>query len=272
MVKTSGVCLAWLLWSVSGACAQEPKIAAPMFPPVGQILGADAPSVTLRGADFETLVRRLGSPVLEQRKAAVNALGTPDNVRAVPYLGSLVLQSNEPAELRVAAAMSLGRIRNWRTVSFLKQSLRDPAKEVRFASALALGKAKSRDSLALLTDTLQADKEWWVRFAAAVALGDSRDPQAVSALARAASTEPEWQVRMQAVRSLGQMGSRDAALALERPLHDADPSVRAATAMALGEIGGLDSLNMLATALHDESDDFPRQVMSDTIKKLLARP
>lgn len=270
MVKTPAVALAWLFWTVSGACAQEPKIAAPMFPPVSQILGSEAPAA--RGVDFETLVGRLGAGDLESRKAAVNALGYPDNVRAVPYLGSLVLQSNAAVELRVAAVMSLGRVRNWRAVSYLKQSLRDPAKEVRFASALALGKSKSREALPLLADALETDKEWWVRFAAAVALGDSRDPQAVASLARASSNETEWQVRMQAVRSLGQMGSRDAALALDKPLRDSDPSVRAATAMALGEIGGLDALNLLAAALHDETDDFPRQVMSDTIKKLLARP
>jgi HEAT repeat protein len=270
MVKTSAVCLVWTLWLASAACAQEPKAVVPMFPPVGQILGSEAPPA--HAVDFETSLARLTSGDLETRKGAVNALGTPQNLRAVPYLGSLLLQSNEPIDLRVAAAMSLGRIRNWRTVTYLKQSIRDGAKEVRFASALALGKSKSRDALPLLTALLERDGEWWVRFAAAVALGDSRDPEAITALSHAAADETEWQVRMQAVRSLGQMGSRDASLALEKPLRDSDPSVRAATAMALGEIGGLDSLNLLATALHDETDEFPRQVMSDTIKKLLSRP
>lgn len=271
MVKTSGVCLAVLLWTVSAACAQEPKAAAPLFPPVAQMLGAEAPVKGLP-RDFDGLLAKLNPRHdLATRKAAVNALGTPGNLRAVPYLGSLLLQINQPVEIRVAAAMALGRIANWRTFSFLKSASGDPSKEVRFACALALGKTKTRESLPVLSAILEKDPQWWVRFAAAVALGDSRDPQAVASLARAATAESEWQVRMQAVRSLGQMGSRDAALALDKPLRDADPSVRAATAMALGEIGGLDALNELAAALHDETDEFPRQVMSDTIKKLLAK-
>lgn len=271
MVKTSGVCLAALFVTVSVACAQEPKTPAPLFPPVAQMLGPEA-SIKGLPKDFEGLLAALNPRRdLATRKAAVNALGTPGNLRAVPYLGSLLLQLNEPVELRVAAAMALGRVANWRTFSFLKSASSDPAKEVRFACALALGKTKTRESLPVLSGILDKDPEWWVRFAAAVALGDSRDPQAVAALSRAAATEKEWQVRMQAVRSLGQMGSRDAALALAKPLRDDDPSVRAATAMALGEIGGMDALNELAAALHDETDEFPRQVMSDTIKKLLAK-
>lgn len=262
---TVGLCL-----TVSGVRAQEPKTAVPLFPPVAQILGADAP--TGRAGDFETLLNKLHSPDPVARKNAVVELGTQDNIRAVPYLGGILLQTNEPVDLRVAAAMSLGRVRNWRTAAFLKHAVRDSVKEIRFASALALGKSRSKESAALLSDLLANDREWWVRFAAAVALGDSRDPAAVSALGKAAAGESEWQVRMQAVRSLGQMGSRDAARALEKPLRDSDPSVRAATAMALGDIGGLDSLNLLANALHDETDEFPRQVMSDTIKKLLSRP
>jgi HEAT repeat protein len=268
--KTAGLALLISIRLVSGACAQEPKTVSPMFPPVAQLLGAEP--VGARGQSTEALIKKLASPDPEDRKAALSALGRPDNMRAVPYLGGALLNLNETVDNRVAAAMSLGRVRNWRAVSYLKQAVKDNAKEVRFAAALALGKTKTKEALPVLTDLLDKDPEWWVRFAAAVALGENRDPVAVNALAFSAANEREWQVRMQAVRSLGQMGSRDAARALDKPLRDPDASVRAATAMALGDIGGLDALNMLAQALHDENDEFPRQVMSDTIKKLLSRP
>jgi hypothetical protein len=189
------------------AHAQEALKAPPaMFPPVAQLLGAEAAGI--KGGDFDLLVMRLRSPEPADRLAAAASLGTVDNIRAVPYLGAMLLQVNEPVDLRVAAAMALGRIRTWRAGVYLKQSVRDQAKEVRFASALALGKSKSRETLPLLIETLQSDPEWWVRFAAAVALGDVRDPLSVNALGKAAVEEKEWQVRMQAVRSLGQMGSR----------------------------------------------------------------
>jgi HEAT repeat protein len=256
------------------AQAQEAAQKPNYFPPVGQLLGAPDQTLPVKAlpADFDTLAARLHSRDAGVRKAAISAMGSPGNIRAIPYLGALVLQLNEPVEVRVAAAMALGRIGNWRCLTFLKPAVKDSAKEVRFAATLAVGKTKAPDGLVLLINALQRDPEWWVRFAAAVALADNRDPMSVEALGRAASTEPEWQVRMQAVRSLGQIGSRDAAYALAKPLKDSDAGVRAATAMALGDIGGIDSLNLLAAALHEEREEFPRQVMADTLKKLLARP
>jgi HEAT repeat protein len=252
-------------------CAQEIAQKPTLFPPIAQILGPE-PAAMPRSVDFDNLVYRLRAADPVQRKAAINALGTPENVRAVPYLGAILLQLNEALDVRVAAAMALGRVRNWRAATFLKQSISDGSREVRFASALALGKAKSPETLELLTLVLAKDPDWWVRFAASVALGENKDPKSVQALGRSAETEKEWQVRMQSVRSLGQIGSRDAAYALAKPLRDKDASVRAATAMALGDIGGLDSINILAAALHDENEEFPRQVMSEAIKKLLAKP
>jgi HEAT repeat protein len=258
------------------APAPSAKLAAPtpLFPPIAQIMGpTDSPLPGYgKARDFDALIGDLHSADTQARRAAVTALGSDGNIRAVPYLGAVMLQLNEDLGIRVSAAMALGRIRNWRAATFLRQSLRDAAREVRFASALALGQSKGRDTVELLSGTLHNDSDWWVRFAAAVSLGDDRDPRAVEALAEAAQDDAEWQVRMQAVRSLGQIGSRDAARALARPLRDPDPSVRAATAMALSDIGGVDSISLLAGALHEETQDFPRRVISDGLQKLLAKP
>lgn len=262
--------LAVLALAVSPLAAQEAAQKPELFPPVAQLLGQDkAPAAPAR-ADFDTLVTRLNAPEAAARRAAAVALGRPDAVRAVPYLGATLLKLNETDEVRVAAAMALGRIANWRADTFLRQALRDQSRQVRFAAALALGKCKGDDSAALLADRLSNDADWWVRFAAAVALGEDRSAQSVAALGRAAQSDAEWQVRMQAVRSLGQLGSRDAALALAAPLRDSDASVRAAAAMALGDIGGVDALRLLANALHVEREDFARQMISDAIKKLLS--
>jgi len=264
---------------LSGLAAAAPapsaKLAAPpLFPPIAQIMGeANGPLPGYsKPRDFDELLSDLHSADQQARRSAVTALGSEGNIRAVPYLGAVVLQLNEDLGIRVSAAMALGRIRNWRAATFLRQSLRDGAREVRFASALALGQSKGQGTVALLAGSLHNDADWWVRFAAAVSLGEDRDPRAVDSLAEAAETDPEWQVRMQAVRSLGQIGSRDAARALGRPLRDPDPSVRAATAMALSDIGGVDAISLLAGALHEETQDFPRRVISDGLQRLLAKP
>lgn len=254
------------------ARAQESVQRPSLFAPAGQLLGGAQPGLPSKTpADFDKLVRRLGVKDPLARVSAINALGAPGNIRAVPFLGAVLLKLDEPLETRAAAAMALGRVGNWRAHGYLKQAIKDSAKEVRFATALALGKTGSRESLAPLTEALARDQEWWVRFAAAVALGDSRDPLAVEALGRAAAGESEWQVRMQAVRSLGRIGSRDAARALSGPLGDPDPGVRAAAALALGEIGGSQAWALLREAAAVEREDFPRRVMISTLGKLAGR-
>ena len=252
------------------ASAQEAVQRPLLFPPLAG--ASSAPRITGKSSsDFERLVRRLQAKSAVARVEAINALGAKDNLRAIPYLGASLLRIDAPIETRVAAALALGRVGGWRTVGFLKQSIKDSSKEVRFAAALALGKTGSPDALAPLIDALELDSQWWVRLAAAVSLGESRDPKAVAALGRAAAGEPEWQVRMQAIRSLGRAGSRDAALNLARPLKDSDSGVRAAAALALSEIGGSDSLELVRSALQDEKETFVRQALAVALQKLSAR-
>ena len=197
--------------------------------------------------------------------------GLPASPADAAVLGAGVLSPDASVQARAEAAIELGRLRNWRAAAFLRHSIKDPAREVRFASAVSLGKTGAKEAVPLLIETLERDSDWWVRFAAASGLGDCRTPAAVAALAAAAAGDAEYQVRMQAIRSLGRQGSREAARALAKPLADADAGVRAASAMALGEIGGVDSLQLLASALHKEADDFPRGAMTDAIKRLLVQ-
>ncbi len=256
----------------AGVCAQEPAQRPNNFPTPARLLAAEAELPSGKPVDFEKAARGLRSANPLTRKAAIRALGSQDNVRAVPLLGEILLKLGEPVDVRAAAATALGRVRNWRAAGFLKQALRDSEREVRFASALALGKTKAPGTLPLLAGTLGNDSDWWVRFAAAVALGKDKDPRSVDALGAAADLDGEWQVRAQAVRSLGEIGSRDAALALGRVLKDKDGAVRAAAATELGGISGLDSINLLAASLHDETDEAAREAMTQSLKKLLAKP
>ena len=218
---------------------------------------------------FDELVARLSAPELPARKAAIVSLGEGKDLRAVPPLGAVLTDPGQPAEARAAAATALGHFANWRSVPFLSRGLQDPAREVRFASAIALGKAKGRESAESLASTLSDEKDWWVRFAAAASLGDSGEPAALRALSKAADAEKEWPVRLQAIRSLGKVGSRQAVYALGAPLKDNDPAVRAAAAAALGGIGGLDSINLITTALKDEPHEVPRRAMADALNRLL---
>lgn len=97
----------------SSAYAQQAARRPNLFPPVTQLLGAAEPGALVQAPpDFDTLVRRLRAKSPAARIEALNALGAPGDYRAVPYLGAVLLNLDEPVETRVAAAMSLGRVGN----------------------------------------------------------------------------------------------------------------------------------------------------------------
>lgn len=255
---------------------------ARLFPPVAEILGETEPLLPtaetedLRDAlrempPLKSELRALSSGVPSRQRGALERLGERRERRAAPYIGALLLQVNAPVQSRISAATSLGRIGDVESLPYLERAARDEVKEVRFASALALGKLRSVEAVRSLEVVLQDDPHWWVRYAAAVALGDTRQPAAVPALSRSLHEELRWQVRQQAARSLGQIGTRTAVEALGRAISDQDPTVRYTVARALGEVGGSQSLDILHEAYAAEKDPLPRGQLRASLRRAAGR-
>ncbi|MDE2141342.1 MAG: HEAT repeat domain-containing protein [Elusimicrobia bacterium] len=234
----------------------------------GEDLHDAVADVTATGA----LQAGLRSPSVLQRLSAIRAAAVPRGVSAVPYLSAAMLRYDEPARIRAAAALALGRIDDRVAVSALAAALNDPAPEVRYASALSLGRLPADGVATRLGRVLQRDPVWQVRYAAAIALGRTHKSFVSEDLAAALENDPAWQIRQQAARSLQDIPSPRSAQALTSALRDPEPSVRAAAGSALAEIGGPVQRRAVADALRDERDPSVRAVLAVAARRALSRP
>jgi len=263
----------------------QPRLAAARadapFPNVESLLGTD-PLDSLAVGDEElrdslnsapasdALQRGLREASVEGRLAAVRAAAYPRNVSADPLLAGVMLRLDQPAKLRAAAALAMGRIGDRIAVGSLSEALKDPAPEVRYAAALSLGRLPADGVATRLEHVLLTDPVWQARYAAAIALGRTRKAFAASALEDALSTDPAWQVRQQAARSLQDLGTIHAAAALRDALDDQDPSVRAAAGIGLAAIGDPEQRRIVAQAAAGETDPTVRAVLASAAR--LSRP
>lgn len=247
------------------------------FPPIQELLGTPAAVALPTGTSdlrdslrseptFKQTVRDLTSRSTSRRRSAVRRLGKKGKVRGIPYLGAVLLRTNTDPKTRADAAMSLGKIGHWKAVALLKESLGDPSVNIRFATALALGRVAANDAVTLLEEQGIRDTHWWVRYAATVALGDTKHPAAVPALGHVLAHEMRWQVRQQAARSLASFKGKYTIGLLTNALADQDPSVRYTAAKSLGEIGGLQSLDALMAGLETERDPLAREAIKSSMK------
>lgn len=213
----------------------------------------------------------LRSPRPAARVAAINAAARPRGVEAVPSLAGAMLRLDQPAQVRAAAALALGRIGDRVAVKALAEGLRDPAPEVRFGAALSLGRLPADGVATRLERVLRTDPDWKPRYAAAIALGRTRKAFAAFALSDALTGDPAWQVRQQAARSLQDLGTEHALDALTAGLGDRDPSVRAAAGQALLESGGAQEHRAVAMALSVETDPSVRALLTRASRRALTR-
>lgn len=252
------------------------------FPPIEKILGEVAVDMpvsemddlrdSLNDGPSDSWIREaLRDEDVERRMGIVRAMGQL-NVKAVPYLAAVLLNVKETAEVRVAAASSLGRIAAPLSRKYLELASGDSSREVRFASLLSLSRFKNEGVATLLERALRNDPSWWVRYAAAIGLGRTKKPFVVDALKRAAREDGRWQVRMEAARALGEIGTPRAVTALSVPLGDSDSAVRAVAAQALSDLRGQQSLEYLRDALRKEDEAFLQGLMAKAIRKLSASP
>jgi HEAT repeat protein len=219
----------------------------------------------------EALRIALRDDSVSARLDAVRNVAFPRDVAAVPPLAGVMLRLDQPARLRAAAALALGRIGDRVAVPSLAEALKDPSPNVRFSAALSLGRLPADGVATRLERTLRTDPQWGPRYAAAIALGRTRKAFVADSLIEALGSDPAWQVRQQAARSLQDLGTGHACAALAAALNDPEPSVRAAAGAALAEIGGPEQRRAVALALRSESDPSVRAVLAAAARRALTR-
>lgn len=157
---------------------------------------------------------------------------------------------SEEAEVREAAAVALGQIRDPRVVDLLIERLHHKDPDIRSAAAGALGQIADKRAVEPLVECLH-DKDADARRAAVFALGGIGDPRAVEPLIRVLHDEDSL-VRTVAAVNLGRMGDARAVQPLLERLNDSSPAVRWRSALALGAIRDQGAVEPLLERLKDE--------------------
>ena len=156
------------------------------------------------------LINQLDSPNAGVRRNAAWAIGEltsmlpGERAGAVPQLISLLSDSDE--WVRMAAARSLGEVRDGRSLDGLVARL--------------------------------GDDKWRVRQVATWALSEMKDARAVTALCSVLLADVRAEVRRGAAEALGEINNAEALPSLKQALNDAEASVSAKAAWAISEIEG----------------------------------
>ena len=123
--------------------------------------------------------------------------------------------------VRVKAASELGKLKDKKAATALREALGDSNMGVRSNAAFALGELGSKEAVPQLLGLLN-DPEERVRKSAVKALGMIGSSQAVASLIHALNHDASLIVRKSAIRSLGQIGGPQAMQAVKRAALDPD--------------------------------------------------
>lgn len=191
------------------------------------------------------------------------AAGQGDETRApadsIVVKALIARLKDEDAEVRRAAARSLGRLEDPRAVPGLIESMQDANKEVRAAAADALsGFEDARAIPGLLV--LLSDSYAEARSSALQSLSSFESGVPAAPIEKLLSdSSPD--IRHEAVHLLHHLAARSSAPAIARLIHDPSPEVRTAVISALGELGGASADAAIVESLNDSDPDVRREAL-----------
>jgi len=206
----------------------------------------------------DALVARLADENAEVRRAAAHSLGRLKDTRAVPGLIA-ALKDSEP-EVRASVAEALGELEDSRAIAPLAALLNDPSTEVKQSALDALSHFEtSLPSAAIIR--LLGDPDTEVRHKAAHLAGKLRDRSASGALARLVS-DPSSEVRQSALQAIGELGDPAAAGAIMPALSDASADVRQQALNAIDDLKAPIAEATLIGLMRDSDADVRQKAAS----------
>lgn len=197
------------------------------------------------------LIARLKDDDAQVRAAAARSLGRLEDTRAVP--GLIVALRDSDAKVRAVAADALAQFEDPRAIAPLIALLADGNAEVKQQALDALGnfdKGVPAAPVARLLDDADAD----VRHQAAHLLGRIGDRASVGALAKLVR-DPSVDVRQAAIEALGDLNDPAAGSAVLPALSDGSADVRQQALQTLEELKVAISEGTLRTLLNDSNAD-----------------
>ncbi|MEJ5185587.1 MAG: HEAT repeat domain-containing protein, partial [Candidatus Geothermincolales bacterium] len=167
--------------------------------------------------------------------------------------GLIQALSHDDKDIRVNAALALGKLKNAGAVKALVEALRDDHEDVRWAAAWSLGEI-GKPAVRPLVQALK-DEEGEVRWKAAWAL-EKMGRQVLDSLLDAFAVE-EGEAKSKIAMVLGSIGDVRAVRPLVQALGDLDESVRFGARWALQKLGGA-VVRSLVKTLEEEDDPQAR--------------
>lgn len=201
------------------------------------------------------LIARLEDENAEVRQAAAHSLGRLKDSRAVPGLIG-ALKDSEP-KVRASAAEALAEFEDSRAIVPLADLLNDQSTEVRQSALEALSHFEGNLPSAPIVRLL-ADPDADVRHNAAHLVGRLHDRSATGALARLVG-DPSSGVRQAAIQAIGELGDPAAAVAIAPALSDADADVRQEAMNALEQLKAPIAESTLLGLMRDRDPDVRQQ-------------
>ncbi|MGE5344098.1 MAG: HEAT repeat domain-containing protein [Candidatus Omnitrophota bacterium] len=202
---------------------------------------------------------------IDLKEEIVGALATMPPALANKYL-LVFLGKDKPAEIRVKAALALGKLGSKEAETLLIELIKNQYPSyVRGIASSALGTLKSEKAVTPLLELLKNSDEY-IRHSAISALGNIGSDQAVAPLLKMLK-DPAQFIRRNAAEALGNIGSSQAVAPLIGLLHEPDKGVRYRTIFALGNIGGESVLQPLLALLQD-SDSYMRSSAAESLGKV----
>ena len=237
--------------NASPSASQSPSVATvtPREGTARQDISADTGVVN-------ALIARLEDENADVRRAAAHSLGHLQDLRAVPALIA-VLKDSDP-KVRASGAEALGELEDPRALPALAGLLNDASTDVRRSALDALSHFEDGvlPSAAIIRALGDADAD--VRHNAAHLAGKLRDRSATPALVKLIG-DPSSDVRQAAVEALGELKEPAAAAAVLPALTDANADVRQQALNTMEELKAPISESTLLSLMRDPDSDVRQQ-------------
>lgn len=191
----------------------------------------------------------LGKDTHPVKIAAIRALGEMRSKGPVETLLAIITRVKDDV-LIAEAVHALGKLRDRRSIPYLKELLVHDSVDVVFATARTLCILGEDEGIHFLLECLTSQKDT-ARALAAQLLGEFGDSSHVQPLTERLFDE-STDVRANVIEALGRIEAANAVPLLKAALGDVEPKIRANAAAALGKIGEVDCLEALCELLQDE--------------------
>jgi HEAT repeat protein len=228
--------------------------------------------------DVKGLIKALGDRNANIQRDASNALVWLGKHALEPLIAAL---KNESRLIRVGAVMVLGRINNAgavnpliaelkgdigeysvralinigaQAIEPLIAALKDPDRDIRYASVTILKKIMDIRAVDPLITALLEDKDKDIRCNAIGALSSMGDVRAVVPLITTLLEDKDKDIRCEAIKALASIGDRKAVVPIMTALRDKDEFVRIHAVRAMAEFNDELSVPRLIVALKDEDE------------------